>query len=107
MHFVHERMGLWPSLTSPLWLNTEFPSRAGDELEDLPPVLLLVKIENLGCLPPFNPRNTEGLGVSSFILLKTEGCCSGVDGYNLLKTDDFEFDATLSPFSFSSSSAMM
>ena len=32
----------------------EFPSYTGDKLEDLPAILILVKMEGLGCLPPCN-----------------------------------------------------
>jgi len=53
MRFMRERTELWTSFTSPGWLNMEFPSCAGNELEDLPSVLILVKIKGLGYLPSF------------------------------------------------------
>ena len=65
---------------------------AGDELEELTPVLILMKMKGLGCLPPNNLWNMKGLGVFSFpILLKTKGDFHHVDGRNLSNTDDFEF----------------
>jgi len=54
MCFMCEGTELWTSLTSPRWLNTELPSSAWDELENLPPVLILVKTEGLGDLPPLS-----------------------------------------------------
>jgi len=86
----------------------EFPSCVGYELKDLPPVLILVKKERLGCLPPFNIQNTKGLEVLSFLIkLKTEGHCCGVDGYNLSNPDDFGLDIVLSPLPFPSSSIII
>jgi len=62
----------------------------------------------LGYLPPFSLRNIKALEVLSFpILLKTEGHCRGVNGYNLSNTNYFELYVALSPLSFSASSAMM
>jgi len=54
MRFMHEGIELWTSFTSPRRLNTDFPSCLGDELEDFPPVLILVKTEGLECLAPFS-----------------------------------------------------
>jgi len=48
--FMHEGMEPLTSFTSPRWLMEL--SCPGDE--DLPPVLILVKTEGLGCLPPFS-----------------------------------------------------
>ena len=50
--FMHEGTKLWTSFTSPRRLNTEFLSFARDELENLSPVLILVKTEGFGDLPP-------------------------------------------------------
>jgi len=49
---MREGMELWTSFTSPKRLKTKFLSCAGDELEDLPPILILVKTKVLGYLPP-------------------------------------------------------
>jgi len=77
------------------------------KLEDLSHVLILAKTEGLGCLPPYSLRNKEGLGVLSLpILLKIEERCCGVDGCNLLNTEDFGLDLALSPLPFPASSAM-
>jgi len=74
MHFMGEAKKLWTSFTSPKQLTTDFLSCAGDELDDLPPVLILVKTEGLGCLSLFSLQNTENLGVLSFaILLNIKG----------------------------------
>jgi len=66
MRFMREGTELWASFTSPKRLNTEFPSCAGDELEDLPPISILVKIESLECLPPaiFETRKFRNLVLS-------------------------------------------
>jgi len=50
MCFIHEGMELSNSFTSPRQLNTKFLSQVGDEFDDLPPVLILVKISDLGFL---------------------------------------------------------
>ena len=47
MQFLYEGMELSTSFTLPKLLNIEFLSRASDELEDLPPVLILAKTEGL------------------------------------------------------------
>jgi len=50
----------------------------------------------------------EGSGVLLFpILLKIEGHCHDIDGYNLSNTDDFKLDVASSPLSFSTSSTVM
>ena len=71
LHLLHPR-GLDCLPPSPRKLNIEFPSCAGDKLEDLPPVLTLVKIEGLNYLPPFSLWNTEGLGVPLVLFHHTE-----------------------------------
>jgi len=48
---MREGIELWTSFVSPSQLNTMFLSREDDELDDLPPVLILVKTKSLGCLP--------------------------------------------------------
>ena len=63
MHFMCEETKLWTLFTSPRQLNTEFSSYASDELEDLPPILIMVKTEGLGYLPPCSLWNTEGLEI--------------------------------------------
>jgi len=55
MRFTCEGAKLWTSFTSPRQPKIDFTSYAGDELEDLSPILILVKMEGLGCLPPCNP----------------------------------------------------
>ena len=73
---------------------------ARNELDDLPPILILVKTEGLGCLSPLNLRHTEVLRVLTIpILLNIEGCCYDASGCNLSNTDDFELDVALSPSS--------
>ena len=52
--FMLEGTELWTSFTSPRRLNTEFLSYAGNEVEDFPPVLVLVKTKGLGSVPPFS-----------------------------------------------------
>jgi len=85
----------------------EFPSRAGDELEGLPLVLIMVKTEGWGCVPPFSLQSVEGLRVLSFAIpLNIEGHCCGVDGCNLSNIDDFGLNVVLSPLSFPASFAM-
>jgi len=60
-----------------------------------------------GLFTPFNLQNTTGLRVLSFsILLKIEGCCCGVDGFNLSNIDDFGQQEALSPLPFAASTAM-
>ena len=54
MGFLLERMELWTSFVSPRWLNVEFSSCVRDDLENLPLVLILVNLEGLGSLLPFN-----------------------------------------------------
>jgi len=54
IRFMHKGMELWTSFTSPNRLNTEFSSCAGDELENLSPILILVKMKGLGDLPPLS-----------------------------------------------------
>ena len=54
MHFMLEGTEFLTSLTLPRWLNMEFPYCTGDELEDLPPVLIPVKTEDFGCLSCFS-----------------------------------------------------
>jgi len=39
--------------------------------------------------------------------VKIEECCSGVNGCNLSKIDDFRLDVALSPLSFPASSSMI
>jgi len=95
MCFMREEMELWTSFTSPRWLNTEFLSCAGDELEDSAPIFILMKTKGLGCLSPLNLQNTEDLGVLSFsIRLNTKGCCCGIDGCSFFNRDDFELGIT-------------
>jgi len=90
MQFTCDGMELWTSFTSPRWLNIEFLSYTSGELEDLPPTLIMVKTEGLGCLSTLNLRNTEDLCVLSFpILQNIEECCCDIDGCNLLNTDYF------------------
>jgi len=96
MRFIHEGTKLWTLFTTPRKLNTKFPSCPSDEFEDLPSVLILVKTKGLGCLPPFSLWDIEGLrGLSFLVLLKTNGCCYGVNGWNLSNTDDFELEIAL------------
>jgi len=108
MCFMREGMELWTSFTSPKRLNTEFLSCAGDELENLPPIRILVKTKGLNCLSSQSPRHLENLGVLSFlILLNVEEHCCDIDGCSLLNTDDFELGIALSCLSFSASSIMI
>ena len=64
MGFMCEGMGLWISFTSHRRLNTEFSSCAGDELNELPPILVMVKIVSSGCLPSFSLRKLRSLILS-------------------------------------------
>ena len=52
MRYMHEKMKLCTSFTLPRRLNTKFLSCVGNELDALPHVLILVKIEGLGCFVP-------------------------------------------------------
>ena len=66
MHFIRKEMELETSFTLPRLLNTEFQSRSGNELDDFPPILILVKTKGLDCLLPFSLQNTEDLGFYLF-----------------------------------------
>jgi len=73
---MREGIELWTSFVSPSQLNTMFLSREDDELDDLPPVLILVKTKSLGCLPSLSLQNMEDLRILYYpILLNTEGHC--------------------------------
>jgi len=71
---MHEGIELWTSFISVRWLNTESFFCEGSALDDISPILILVKTEDLGCSSFFNLWKTEGLGILPFsILLNTEG----------------------------------
>ena len=74
MHFMRKEMELQTFFTLPRLLNTEFLSYLGNELDDFPPILILVKTKGLDYLLRFSLQNTKDLGVLYFpILLNTEG----------------------------------
>ena len=91
MHFICKAMKLRTSFASLRWLDTESLSHAGNKLDDLPSILILVKTKGLSCLSALSVRNTEDLRVLPFsILLSTEECYCDIDGCTLSNTNDFE-----------------
>jgi len=66
-------MELWTSFISLRQLSTESLSCEDGELDNISPILILVKTECLGCLSLFSLWKTEGFRILSFpILLNME-----------------------------------
>jgi len=58
---MRERMELWASFTLPRQVNIEFPSCAEDEPENLPPALILMKMEGFTSLQSLKHRRLRSL----------------------------------------------